>query len=600
MCINLCFFVYLKFLVFMKNILTFINKKYTWFSFLLSIIVAIIFILNNPSIVYGQFSLSNGNQSSLKPPKGVTRYGAIEVAVVKSPLDGTELFQIVSTTIFDRANINEVTEEKLPVEIRAEEITSNLERAFLGRIKNVKTLKLSVSILNNQPIIQISDADTSRPLKLVTITELDADFHGKTPEELSIEWTDILQKELDKLVDFFDREHLIVRLKKLTYIVFITLIVSGFLWLSKKVLDRQINKLKNKSKLLDNNTQTLDMFNSSEGEVLANIRFKFLSQLKNKFTFEKQLNFYYFWRWLLFWLQILVWYGGTLWFVSVTPVLMKYQDWLLDSPVLILFIIFIYSSLIKLSHWIIDFVLKTWKKTEFISLGENERKEMRTNTISQAIKGFFSVLFSSYAITEVLDVFGFSTTSIIAGGAVVALGVSFGTQNLVKDLINGFLILLEDQYAVGDFIDLGICKGLVENLNLRVTQIRDEMGSLVTIPNSSIVLVKNLTRNWSRVNFTIEIDYFADIDLALQLLKDISISFFNEPEWQKKIIEMPQVLGIDNVSNNGLSIKIWITTLPLEQWSVEREFRYRVYKIFAENQISIAIPVYTYINKNEI
>jgi len=141
---------------------------------------------------------------------------------------------------------------------------------------------------------------------------------------------------------------------------------------------------------------------------------------------------------------------------------------------------------------------------------------------------------------------------------------------------------------------------LVENLNLRVTQIRDEMGSLVTIPNSSIVQVKNLTRNWSRVNFTIEIDYFADIDLALQLLKDISVSFFNDPEWQKKIIEMPQVLGIDNVSNSGLSIKIWITTLPLDKLCVEREFRYLVYKIFAKNQISFAIPVYTYINKNEV
>lgn len=577
------------------------NKKYKIIIFLITVIFTAILALNSPQIVHAQFTLPNSHQTSSKPPRGVTRYGSIEVAMVKSPLDGKELFEIASTTIFDRTNINEVTEEKLPVEIRAEQVTANLKRALFGKIQNLKTLEISVSILNNQPIIQVSDAEITRPLKLVTVTELDADFHGKLPEELAEEWTKILQGELNKGINIFEPSQLIFRIKELFYIFTGTLVISVLLWLCKNLLGNKLKKLKIKEKESIkeyHQEQKIGISTNLQKEGFFLMRSRFISQIKNKFTIQKQLNFYYFWQWLLFWLQILIWYGAVVWIVSIIPVLMQYRNWLLGSPIVILLICFFYSFAIKLTNWTIDLIFNAWKKNQFLSLGEDERKEMRTTTISQAIKGFFTVLFLFYAITEILDVFGISTTSIIAGGAIIAFGVSLGAQNLVKDLINGFLILLEDQYAVGDFIDLGTSTGLVENLNLRVTQIRDEKGCLVTIPNSSIIQVKNLTRNWSRVNFTIEIDHSANIDLALNLLKEIGFTMFNEEQWQDKIIELPQVLGIENVSHGGLLIRVWIKTIPLEQWSIEREFRYRVHKIFAENNIAIGKPQWIFIQKN--
>jgi small conductance mechanosensitive channel len=577
-----------------------ITKKLQIFIFLILIIFTAFLTLKSPQLVQAQISLPN-YQTLSKPPRGVTRYGAIEVTMVKSPLDGKDLFEIASTTIFDRTNINEVTEEKLPVEIRAEQVTANLQRALFGRIQHLKSLQISISTLNNQPIIQVSDQEITRPLKLVTVTELDVDFYGKLSEELAEEWKTILQEELDKSFQMFESSNIIFRMKELLYILGGTLLISALLWGVKKLLDHQVKqfKIKQKESIKENHQeQKIEDSPYLQEKTIFMISSQFISEIKHKFFIEKRLSFYYLGQWLIFWLQILIWYSAIVWIVSIIPILMQHKKWLLGSPISILFICFFYSFAIKLTNWVIDLIFNAWNKNKFLSLGENERKEMRTATISQAIKGFFTVLFFFYAITEILDIFGVSTTSIIAGSAIIAFGVSLGAQNLVKDLINGFLILLEDQYAVGDYIDLGTSTGLVENLNLRVTQIRDSEGCLVTIPNSSIVQVKNLTRNWSRVNFTIQIDCHSNIDLALKLLNQVGVSMFNAEEWRDKILELPQVLGVDNISNSGLLIRVWIKTIPLEQWSIEREFRYRVHKIFEENKIAIGKPQWISLNKN--
>jgi small conductance mechanosensitive channel len=320
------------------------------------------------------------------------------------------------------------------------------------------------------------------------------------------------------------------------------------------------------------------------------MRQRFLSKVKNQFSLQKRLSFYSFWRWLLFWLQIIVWYVTAIWVCAILPQLMPYRGWVLAFPLDILFIWFFTSLAIRLSNRAIDRIFNAWKTQKFLPLKDSERKEMRTGTISQAVKGLVTFLFLFAAIAFILNLFGISTSSIIAGGAVIGFAVSLGSQNVIKDLVNGFLILIEDQYAVGDVVKVGTASGLVENLNLRITQIRNAEGSLVTIPNSSIVEVENLTRNWSRVNFTIEVAYSADIDLALKLLNQVGEEMFHDEQWKSKLLELPQVLGVDEVTHHGLLIRVWIRTAPLQQWSVGREFRYRVKMIFAENDIEIGKP----------
>jgi small conductance mechanosensitive channel len=553
-------------------------------------IITIILTLSWTEISKAQLPLPNSVETSSKLPEGVTRYGYIEVAPVKSPIDGKILFQVASPTIFDRNNL---TEDQLPAEIRAEEVTANLRRALFGRFQDTETLRVSVTTLNNLLIIQVTDDKSTRPLRLITVTELDADFEGKIPEELAQEWQKILEAELTRGIKLFSSTEILSRLKQVVQIFLGVLVISAFIWLCQRGLDNQLQKLKAKQAEKEQKTpEQNSSAPSSPGEAIALMRSRFLSQIKNQFSLQKQLDFYSFWQWLLFWLQVVIIYGGIVWIVCILPGLMQYRDWFLSFPIKLLSICFFTSLWIKLSNWIIDRIFNAWRKNQFLSLGESQRKELRTSTISQAVQGLVTFLLLFAAVVGILNIFGVSSSSVIAGGAIIGFAVTLGSQNLVKDLVNGFLILGEDQYAVGDIIDLGHGSGLVENLNLRVTQIRDAEGSLITIPNSSIVEVKNLTRNWSRVNFTIEVAYDADIDLALNLLKQVGQEMFEAREWKESILEQPQVLGVDNVSHTGLLIRVWIKTVPLQQWSVGREFRYRVRLAFEKNGIDIGKPQY--------
>nr|WP_277876660.1 MULTISPECIES: mechanosensitive ion channel family protein [unclassified Leptolyngbya] len=215
---------------------------------------------------------------------------------------------------------------------------------------------------------------------------------------------------------------------------------------------------------------------------------------------------------------------------------------------------------------------------------------MRSTTIAEALKGLITFVLVMVGIIWTLDLFSVPTSSILAGGAVIGLAISFGSQSLIKDLVNGCLILVEDQFAVGDVIQIDQQSGLVENLNLRVTQLRNSEGHLITIPNSTIANVCNLTRLWSRIDFSIVVAYENDPKRVLDVLKQVSQQMYDDPQWRDRIPELPEVLGIDDLSHTGMLVRVWIKTAPMEQWSVGREFRLRVRQAFEANQIQIGKP----------
>jgi small conductance mechanosensitive channel len=171
----------------------------------------------------------------------------------------------------------------------------------------------------------------------------------------------------------------------------------------------------------------------------------------------------------------------------------------------------------------------------------------------------------------------------------IGVAVSLASQNLIKDAINGFFIILEDQYALGDVIAVGDVGGLVENLNLRITQLRDSEGRLITIPNSEIKIVANLSSRWSRADLNIPIAYNADVDHALKLIETVGLEMDQDPRWREQIVETPQVLGVENFGDRGLMIRVWIKTQPLKQWDVAREYRRRIKITF--DQAGIDIPL---------
>ncbi len=564
------------------------------FCFIFILACSITLITGKPS--QAQFSLPSIDGGGNKAPSSVNRYGNIETIQVKSPVDGTELFTIASPTVYDRSNIGEGS---LPVEERAKQIEGRLRFALL-RPMNLETLVVEVSRLNNVTIIDAKDEQYTRPLVLLSVTELDADFNGIPIDELARKWRDIIKTDLQQGLKKWDQNptELIAIMVGLLVLTVVVVVVKYGLSKRQKALWNRKQQL-NESAISESPDEGISSASSqSEEEQLSEQRSQFVQGLQHIVSLDRQLGVLDFFQWLLFWLLIVGWLIGLYYLFGRIPVLAKYRFSFLDVPIELLLTWFVTGLAIRLSRRFIDKARNTWENNnfaKFISLGDAQRSQLRSATIAGAAKGMVTVIIATMGLLTALSVLGVPTGSVLAIGGLLGLAISFGSQSLVSDLVNGFLILAEDQYAIGDVVDLGTAAGLVENLNLRVTQIRSGGGELVTIPNSIIRDVKNLTRSWSRVNFTVDVAYQTNPEKALSVLKQTAQGLYDDPQWHDKILDPPDVLGIDNVSHSGLSISTWIKTAPGQQWSVGREFRFRVRKALEENGIEIGVPRQTHI-----
>ena len=299
-------------------------------------------------------------------------------------------------------------------------------------------------------------------------------------------------------------------------------------------------------------------------------RDRFLELLKKEPPLGQKLNALKFVQWLLVWLCIFVWYGGLIWLTYTFPMMRPWRNTLLREPFKLLLIGFVVNLALRINHTLARRLAQANQRVSVLS-GEGQRKLMRANTIGGAIEGLVSVFIVLTGLILTLSTFGLSTLSVLAWGAVLGLAISFGTQSLIKDVVNGCLILFEDQFAVGDVVAIGTVSGSVEEMSLRSTRLRNSEGQLITIPNGNIAEVRNLTRMWSRVDFTIEVAYENDPDKVLNLLNDIAQDLYAQPEWLEKMPNPPEVLGIDRLSHSGILIRVWLKTAPLQQWVVGRE-----------------------------
>jgi moderate conductance mechanosensitive channel len=559
-------------------------------------LVTIALVLGTSAIARSQLTSlpTAASNDPRQPPSGVTRLGEYEIAKVRSPLDKNNLFDVVSRTIFNR---DDPPEGSLPVEIRAEEITQRLWRASDRTLKAKQTPIVSIAILNNRPILQLRDDRTERPLRLVTVTEPDADYYGKTLDGLAQEWQKILQAEVERIDRLFIPEVLKQRMRQALQIGVGLLLGSGIIWFLWQALTSKQGALEERYQEPMAAAETaieVGKIDTSEGEAeaeaIARQRSRFLAIIRRQFSLKRQLEIYSFLKWLLLWAFILMWYIGIVVIMSRVPYLMRWSKETLAGPLVLLVLWFFISLAIRIGKSLVDGLTNAWITHPSLTFSESQRIALRAATVSGALKGLVTFVLIALGILWSLDLFDVPTGSILAGGAVIGLAISFGSQSLIKDLVNGCLILMEDQFAVGDAIQIGDKSGLVENLNLRVTQLRNGEGQLITIPNSNISDVCNLTRLWSRIDFSIVVAYDNDPKLVLDVLRQVSQQLYSEPEWRDRLPEKPEVLGIDDLSHTGMLVRVWIKTAPMEQWRVGREFRLRVRQAFEANNIQIGRP----------
>ncbi len=244
----------------------------------------------------------------------------------------------------------------------------------------------------------------------------------------------------------------------------------------------------------------------------------------------------------------------------------------------------------KITDFFIDYALNRWAQEGQEREPSSNRYTLRANTYSKAFTNGTTILFVALGIAITVGVIGINP-SVLAGAGALAVVFAYLSRNLVEDMINGVLILATDRYAVGDVIDLGGgFSGTVEDMNLYTTSLRNLDGQLIAIPNGKISSVINSTKNWSQVNFTLKIAWNADVKKALEVMRQVAEQMRSEPQWQEMMLEPAEILGIDELSHDGILIHLIIKTLPMRQWLVGREFRLRVKQALDEAGISLGVP----------
>jgi small conductance mechanosensitive channel len=208
--------------------------------------------------------------------------------------------------------------------------------------------------------------------------------------------------------------------------------------------------------------------------------------------------------------------------------------------------------------------------------GSLERRKQRAETMGSLLKSIATGVILAIVIVMILSQLGADVAPIIASAGIVGLAFGFGAQNLVKDFLAGMFMILEDQYGVGDYVDLGEASGSVEAVGLRVTRLRDINGTVWYVRNGEVLRVGNQSQNWARTVLDITVGYDADIDQVQQILQEEATTMFEDEQFHDVIIEPPEVWGVERFDKDGVVVRVVLKTAPLQQWLVARAMRQRI------------------------
>lgn len=235
------------------------------------------------------------------------------------------------------------------------------------------------------------------------------------------------------------------------------------------------------------------------------------------------------------------------------------------------------------------------KAAHAAGLVANARVVQRSRTLGSVLSNFFTWTVVLVALSSILSELGVAVGALVAGAGILGAALGFGAQSLVRDLISGIFIVFEDQYGVGDSVDLGQATGVVESVGLRVTQVRDVSGVLWYVRNGEVVRVGNQSQGWSRVVLDIPIDYSASIEQARSVILQAAHSLANDSEIAKHLMGEPEVWGIELLSSEQVVLRLVQQVGPSHSDDVARELRARIKESLDKNKIALAstkTPIY--------
>jgi small conductance mechanosensitive channel len=263
-------------------------------------------------------------------------------------------------------------------------------------------------------------------------------------------------------------------------------------------------------------------------------------------------------------------------------------DWILANGIKIVVIIIVAAIFQKIFNLFLKKIIHRAVVRQKGMITQAEEK--RENTLIRVFGGALGIGIWITAITIILSEIGINIGPLIAAAGIAGIALGFGGQYLIRDIISGLFIILENQYRVGDVVKLGDVSGMVEDITLRMTLLRDLDGNAHHIPNGEIKVASNLSKEFSKINLDIGISYSSDIEKVIAVINEVGQKLALDPAWQEKIIEPPTFLRVDDFADSAIVIKITGKTTPLDKWAVAGEFRKRLKIAFDESNIEIPFP----------
>ncbi|MEJ7629046.1 MAG: mechanosensitive ion channel family protein [Nocardioidaceae bacterium] len=219
-----------------------------------------------------------------------------------------------------------------------------------------------------------------------------------------------------------------------------------------------------------------------------------------------------------------------------------------------------------------------------------ERRQLRADTMASLLKSIATAVIATIVLFMVIAQLGYNIAPLIASAGIIGVALGFGAQSLVKDFLSGIFMILEDQYGVGDAVNVGLASGTIEAVGLRVTRMRDISGTVWYVRNGEILAVGNMSQSWARVVLDVPVSFSADLERVHTLLNEAAHELWQDPDFEGLVIEEPEVWGVERWDPDGVVVRLVLKTAPDEQGPVAREMRARIKARFDAEGIEIPLP----------
>ena len=277
-----------------------------------------------------------------------------------------------------------------------------------------------------------------------------------------------------------------------------------------------------------------------------------------------------------------------------SDLLARAADWLVARPLKIIVILLVGILLNRVLQRMINrFVHRMGDESSLLATGtRSDRARQRAETIGVVMRSITKAVVFVLVLLMVLGELGINLGPLLAGAGIVGVAVGFGSQTLVKDFLSGMFMLIEDQFGVGDTVDVGEATGVVEGISLRTTRLRAVDGTVWHVPNGEIRRVGNKSQDWSRALLDVEVAYDTDVGLASELIKRVADEVRDDEAYADKILDEPEVWGVEAVGAGRVAIRMVVRTKPADQWGVMRELRRRIKTAFEEAGVQVPQPTW--------